>query len=334
MDIDVFVAAHRAEWDRLDELVRRANRVRGPEADELVALYQRTATHLSIVRAVVPDPVLLGRLSALVARARSAVTGSPGQSWREIGRFLAAGLPAALYLGRRWWLSAAVLFTVAGGLMAAWVAGDPQVQVSIAAPEEIRALTEPGGEFESYYSSAPAASFAAKVWTNNAFLAAGCLVLGVLFGVPVVIILLVNAANVAVAAGLMAAAGRLDVFFGLILPHGLLELTALFVAAGIGLRLGWTVIDPGRRSRAAALAEQGRAAGGVAVGLIGVLAISGVIEAFVTPSGLPTAARIAIGVLAELLFLGYVFLLGRRAAHAGHTGDVAAEFAGDTLPAA
>jgi uncharacterized membrane protein SpoIIM required for sporulation len=170
------------------------------------------------------------------------------------------------------------------------------------------------------------------VWTNNAFLAAGCLVLGVLLGVPVIFILLTNAANVAVAAGLMAAAGRLDIFLGLIMPHGLLELTALFVAAGTGLRLGWTVIDPGRHTRAEALARQGRAAGGIALGLVVVLLISGVIEAFVTPSGLPTWARIGIGVLAELAFLLYVFRLGRRAVRSGDTGDVAAEYAGDALP--
>jgi uncharacterized membrane protein SpoIIM required for sporulation len=206
------------------------------------------------------------------------------------------------------------------------------VRASIAAPDEIRSLTEPGGEFETYYTSAPASSFAAQVWTNNAFLAAGCLVLGVLLGVPVIFILLTNAANVAVAAGLMAAAGRLDIFLGLIMPHGLLELTALFVAAGTGLRLGWTVIDPGGRTRAEALARQGRAAGGIALGLVIVLLISGVIEAFVTPSGLPTWGRIGIGVLAELGFLLYVFWLGRRATLAGHTGDVESEYAGDALP--
>ena len=43
----------------------------------------------------------------------------------------------------------------------------------------------------------------------------------------------------------MAANDRTGLFFGLILPHGLLELTAVFVACGLGLKLGWTVIDPG-----------------------------------------------------------------------------------------
>ena len=69
----------------------------------------------------------------------------------------------------------------------------------------------------------------------------------------------------------------------------------LFVAAGTGLRLGWAVIDPGRRTRAEALARQGRAVGAVALGLVLVLMVSGAIEAFVTPSGLPTWARVGIG---------------------------------------
>ena len=105
--------------------------------------------------------------------------------------------------------------------------------------------------------------------------------------------------NLGVGIGLMSSAGRLDTFLGLVLPHGLLELTAVFVAAGTGLRLGWTLIDPGPRSRRTALAEEGRAALGMAIGLALVLFVSGAIEGFVTPSGLPTWARIAIGVAAE-----------------------------------
>lgn len=56
MDLDVFVSAHRAEWDRLDALLRRRRRLNGAEADELVALYQRTATHLSLIQSSAPDP--------------------------------------------------------------------------------------------------------------------------------------------------------------------------------------------------------------------------------------------------------------------------------------
>ena len=65
-----------------------------------------------------------------------------------------------------------------------------------------------------------------------------------------------------------------------------------------------------------------------------VLLLSGVIEAFVTPSGLPTAARIAIGAIALAVFLGYVVVLGGRAVRAGEIGDMAADEVADRLPTA
>jgi hypothetical protein len=71
------------------------------------------------------------------------------------------------------------------------------------------------------------------------------------------------------------------------------------------------------------LAEQGRAVISVAVGLVVVLLVSGAIEAFITPSSLPTFLRIGIGVLAEVGFLAYVVYFGRRAVRAGDTGDIA-----------
>jgi uncharacterized membrane protein SpoIIM required for sporulation len=332
VDVDAYIAAHRGEWDRLDQLVRRRDRLTGAEADELVLLYQRVGTHLSVVRSASPDPALVSRLSSLVAQARAAVTGSHNPAWREAARFFTVRFPAAVYRSMAWWVPTALISVLVAALVGWWVAANPDVQASIAAPEQIRRLVEQ--DFENYYSSNPAASFAARVWTNNLWVAALTLAFGVLLGLPVLWVLWQNSLNVGIAGGLMAANDRLGLFFGLILPHGLLELTAVFVAAGAGLRLGWTVIDPGPRTRSQALAEEGRAAGGIALGLVAVLLVSGVIEAFVTPSGLPTWARVGIGVVAEAAFLTYVVVLGGRAVRAGETGDVAREERGDLAPTA
>ncbi|MFB8030717.1 MULTISPECIES: stage II sporulation protein M [unclassified Streptomyces] len=334
MDLDVFVTTHRIEWDRLDHLLHRGRSLTGEEADELVSLYQRTATHLSLIQSSAPDPLLTARLTQLVARARSTVTGTRRASWRDAARFLTAGFPAAVYRSRHWWIPTAVLSVLLAAVIGWWIGTHPEVQASIAAPDDLRALTRPGGEYETYYSSHPAASFAAQVWTNNAQAAAMCLVLGAFLGIPVIWILFVNVLNLAVGIGLMSSAGRLDTFLGLVLPHGLLELTAVFVAAGTGLRLGWTVIEPGPRSRRSALAQQGRAAIGMAIGLALVLFVSGLIEGFVTPSGLPTWARITIGIAAELAFLLYVYVLGGRAARAGETGDLERAERSAELPSA
>ncbi len=333
MDLDAYVAAHRAEWQRLETLVGRASRPRrltGAEVDEVVDLYQRVATHLSVLRSRASDPALVARLSSLVARARGVVAGGSRGTWNDVVRFLSADFPAVCYRTRAWWGGAALAFVLVATAFGLWVAQNPEVQQAIGTPEEIRQLVEE--DFEGYYSSAPAQDFALRVFTNNAYVAMQSILFGALLGLPIPYVLLQNALNVGVSGGLMAANDRLGLFFGLILPHGLLELTAVFVACGLGLRLGWTVVDPGSRTRSAALAQEGRALVSGALGLALVLLVSGVIEGFVTPSGLPTAVRVGIGVLAEALFLAYVFGPGRRAHRAGVTGDIGAERAGDALP--
>jgi uncharacterized membrane protein SpoIIM required for sporulation len=323
MDLDVFVAAHRAEWDRLEQLLntaRRPRRLTGHQVDELVELYQRTATHLSVLQGSGRDPVLLGRLSGLVARARNVVGGTRQAAWRDVARFLRSDFPAILYRTRWWWIGVTACCVLIASGWAAFLVTHPELHGSIATPEEVKQLVEQ--DFENYYSSSPAQDFAAQVWTNNALIAAGAIVSGLLLGIPVLYILYTNSVSVGIAAGLMISNDRGELFFGLILPHGLLELTSVFVAGALGLKLGWTVVDPGPRTRSAALAEEGRALVSGAIGLALLLFISGIIEAFVTPSGLPTWARVGIGVTAEVLFLLYVFVLGRRAHQQGVTGDI------------
>ena len=331
MDLDAFVRAHQPAWQRLDHLGRHRPRG-GAEADELVDLYQEVATHLSVIRSTAPDPAVVTYLSSLLARARTRATGTRTAGWSGVGDFFARRFPAALYRTRRWWLSTMAVSYALSALMMWWLLQHPQVEQTFLDPSEVDQLVS--SDFESYYSESAASHFAAQVWTNNARAAAMCLVLGIFLGIPVIWILFENMLNLGVGIGLMSSAGRLDTFLGLVLPHGLLELTAVFVAAGAGLRLGWTLIDPGPRSRRAALAEEGRAALGVAVGLALVLLVSGAIEGFVTPSGLPTWARICIGILAEVIFLAYVYVLGGRAARAGETGDVEAAERSSTVPTA
>lgn len=274
---------------------------------------------------------MVGRLSRIVATGRSALTGGHEPITRELVRLVTVSFPAAVWRSR-WWTAGAAAFTVIISLVVGyWVAGNRQAQSALGTDEEIRRLVEV--DFERYYSENPATSFAARVWTNNAWVAALCIAFGI-SGVLVVYLLFQNALNVGVTAGLMAAHDRLGLFFALITPHGLLELTAVFVAAGAGLRLFWAWVDPGPLPRSRSLAREGRSMLTVAMGLVGVLLVSGIVEAFVTPSPLPTWARIAIGAVVWIAFLAYVWHFGRRAAAAGETGDLRADLIEDTLPVA
>lgn len=331
MDLDAYVAEHAAEWRRLEHLARR-RRVTAAEADELVALYQRAATHLSAVRSRSPDPALVARLSGLVLAARNAITGAPAFSWRTVGRFFTATFPLSVYRAWPWWSAVATTFSlVAFGIMG-YVVANPDVVRLFVDDETITKMVQ--SEFVGYYSEFQAQNSTLRVWTNNAVLTAECLAGGVLI-LPVVVVLFYNAFNVGLTGGVMIAYGRGDVFFGLIIPHGLLELTAVFIGAGVGLRIGWAWIAPGPlRTRGRALVEAAQEGMLVALGLVVVLLVSGILEGFLTPSALPMLIKDVIGALVWLAFLAYVVILGRAAQLEGVSTELPEELGEAALPVA
>ena len=327
MDVDAFIAVHRSDWQRLDELVGR-RRLDGAEADELLVLYQRVSTHLSVIRSVDPESSVSGSLSTRLSRARTRFTGARSNAMEDMVGFFVYSLPAAFYRIR--WLTAVIgiLFVLVAWLYGLWVVQTPGVIQAIGPDEDLRRYVEE--DFVNYYSENPAASFAGLVWTNNAWIALQAVAFGVT-GIWPAFILYQNAQGIGMSAGMMASYDRLDVFFSYILPHGFMELTAIFIAAAAGLRIFWAWVAPGRRLRSVALAEEGRALITVALGLVLVLLVSGLVEGFVTPSPLPTWARITIGFLVFAAYWVYTLVLGRRAVAAGYRGDLNAVDRGEAV---
>jgi uncharacterized membrane protein SpoIIM required for sporulation len=319
VDLDAFVAEHEAEWRRLQVLSRR-RRLSARDADELVVLYQRAATHLSAVRSRLPDPSLVARLSQLVLTARAALTGGRSFSWRTVGRFFTHGFPLVLYRARRWWITTALLCLGFAAVVGFWFATHPQQLSLLMSDAAAQRIVD--DEFERYYSEYYSPNFAAQVWTNNAWVAAQAFAGGV-FLLPALFVLFSNSLSLGLMGGLMVSNGRADIFFGLIAPHGLLELTAIFIAAGLGLRIGWAGIAPGRElSRGAALARAARTGMLGTLGLVVVFLVAASLEAFVTPSPLPLLAKDAIGAVVWLLFLAYIWIRGRIADAQDHAVDI------------
>ncbi|WP_194948307.1 stage II sporulation protein M [Actinomyces trachealis] len=328
MDIDAFVAAHQHQWDRLRELAA-TRRLTGKQADELVSLYRVTAGHLSRVRTSAPDPQVVAELSSLVASARSRVTGSSRTGWSVLRDYVTTTMPAALYRVRWWSLWTTIVSVLLAVLAAWWTLRSPAAMSALGTPKQLDSYANDA--FASYYTNYAPHEFAGQVWTNNARIAAIC-VAGGITGVLPAWMMLSNALNVGQAAAILIDHGLTWQFFALILPHGLLELTSVFVAGGAGLKLFWTLLVPGHRSRTDALAEEGRTLITVAVALTISLGGAGLIEGFVTGAQIPWALKITLGVLSLALFLAYMLVLGARAQASvkdgGIAGDLEAEDAG------
>ncbi|MCS6711018.1 stage II sporulation protein M [Brachybacterium sp. EF45031] len=330
METDALTAVHSGTWSRLETLVAR-RRLDADEVEEMIRLYRRTAAHLSTIRSTDPDPQLVARLSHLVARARWRITGARAPMWRSVVRFVGTDLPAALWSARWSALVAAAVLTVSALVVGTWIALDDTARDTLISQAQQRRLAQ--HDFVAYYSQGEPGSFAAYVFSNNAWIAVQSVVLGVT-GVWPLWMLLQNGVNVGLMGGVLASQGQLPTFFTFILPHGLVELTALVVGSGAGLRVFWALLRPGPLPRLQAVAERARAMVTVTVGLVPVLLIAGILEAFVTPSGLPAALRVLIGALVWALLVTLAVVRGRRVHAEGVTGDLSEEFAGDRVAVA
>ncbi|GAA1985150.1 stage II sporulation protein M [Microbacterium pumilum] len=318
MDLDALTAARREEWARLDEL-SRTRRLSGREVDELVTRYRAASADLAEVKTSAGRTAHGDHVSTILARARLRLTGAPENVLRQIPRFFAQQLPAALYRVRWTTLVIAVGFIAVTVVVALWISQDDALVASLGSRAQLEQYAE--SDFTDYYSENPAAVFAGTVWTNNAWIAAQCVMFGITGFWPIAV-LVQNAIGVGTAAAVLTAFGQADVFVLYILPHGLLELTGIFVAGAAGLQIFWSWVAPGPRSRAEALASAGRSLATIALGLVVVLGVSGLIEGFVTAQPWPWPVKIGIGAAALALFLVYMLVVGGRAYRNGQDGDL------------
>jgi uncharacterized membrane protein SpoIIM required for sporulation len=324
VDIDLFIARNAPSWNRLQDLTTRARRgvaaLEPAELDELVALYQRVSSHLSHARTDYRDPTLSMRLNRLVTEAGGVIYRGRSRPGQAIKDFFAWRFPAAVYQSGRFVAVSAALLLIPAFVAGAWL-GTSDEALEASAPEAVReAYLEE--DFEEYYSSDTAANFGTQVTVNNIMVAFTAFAGGILLCLPTAFMLAYNGFAVGSAGGLFVSAGESAKFFGLILPHGLLELTAVVVAGAAGLRLGWSIIAPGDRRRSEALGNEARRAVVIALGLMVAFMTAGFIEGFVTGRGLPTWLRLAIGIAAQLAFLAWIIVPGRIATARGLTGDM------------
>lgn len=313
MDIDAFVVRNQGAWFRLGQLTGQARKPRSlspDQLDELILLYQRTSAHLADARITYAgDQALVGRLTLLVTDAHNVLYSQRDvELKRSLREFATVTFPRAVY-GIRWFVLASALLTfIPWAVFNVWLAVSPRA-VGATGPAALRDQYI-HGDFVDYYRSGSASAFANQVFWNNVRVAILAFAAGILLCVVTALLLAYNGANVGVAGGLFTNVGEWQKFWGLILPHGLLELSAVVVAGAAGLRIGWTVIDPGDRTRLSALGEEGRRAGTVLMGLVVAFLFAAMIEGFVTGRPWPTSVRLGIGVTAFIGFWGWTTAFG------------------------
>jgi uncharacterized membrane protein SpoIIM required for sporulation len=321
VDLDLFIRLNEPTWRRLELLSGIARRSPGSlsqeELDEFVQLYQRTSSHLTRAQTSYRDPALTARLTSAVAGAAGTLYGSKDRTKRSFGAFFTHTFPAAVHYNRRFLALSAVLFLVPMFVMGAWMANDEESRNAVKTEVQQDDLVD--GGFEDYYSASNSDAYLSTATLKNFWVGTQAFALGIT-GIGAARVLVLHGVDIGYTLGAFASDGEQPAFWGVLLPHGALELSAIFIAAAAGLRLSWTIFVPGDRSRLRAFAEEGRRAGVVVLGVFLVFLVAAAIEAFLSRTVSGTPIRIVIGLTAELALVTYLVTRGREAAALGLTG--------------
>jgi uncharacterized membrane protein SpoIIM required for sporulation len=328
VNLDRFLSERRALWDELNGLVAsargRPERLGPRGARRLGTLYRSAAADLALARRRFPGDPVVRRLEDLVGRARNLVYDAPSRR-DSLRRFFATGYwrrvaerPLALGV-------AALLLLAPAGLAATWALRDPAAAIGLV-PGQFREAAEPRPAGEDLgLSAGQQAAFSSHIMTNNIRVTFVAFAGGIALGLLTAAVTIYNGLFLGAVAGLAVGSGGGLGFLELVVAHGVLELSCIVVAAAAGLRLGWSIVEPGRRTRATALADEARKTVEMVLGTAPWLVVAGLVEGFVTPAGLGAPIVVTVGVGLGLLYWTLVVWRGRapRSTGAVTTGRVA-----------
>ena len=300
-----FVRDRADAWRELEGLVTSAGRRPGRLGPEgilrLGALYRSAAADLALGRARFPGDPEVARLEDLVGRARHLVYAAPDRRLSFL-RFVTTGYWRLVAERPVLLAVSAVLLFAPAVLAGGWAVNDPGAAGGLV-PEEFQSVAEPRTEDTDLgLSAAEEAGFSAEIFTNNIRVTFIAFAGGITAGIATAAVLLFNGTFLGAIFGLSWGAGSIRPLIELVAPHGVLELSCIVVAGAAGLRLGWSIIDPGRRTRAESVVREARRAVLVALGTAPWLVIAGLVEGFVTPQGIGLSAALAVGFALAALY--------------------------------
>jgi len=316
---DRFRLEREGDWRRLEEIVIRMEKggLRRVDDDDLLALptlYRTAASSLSVARETSLDAATLGYLESLVQRAWFQVYGPRKGFFSWLREFLFGGWSRAV---REIWLDICIaLFVCVAGTVVGWLLVDQDSDWYFRLiPAGLAGDRAPGASRETLLASLGTeestgglSTFAASLFSNNAGVCILAFALGFAFGIPSLMLLVHNMALLGAILWLFNDAGLIVEFSAWLSVHGTTELFGILLSGAAGLHIGRSMAFPGDRSVMEAAAISGRRSAIVMVGVIIMMVVAAILEAFPRQLVAGAESRFVIGGTFLIFWLAYFFL--------------------------
>lgn len=302
-------------WSKLEGLLNQSAKgglksLSRSDLQELSLLYRQTAADLAALREDRGSMHFARYINQLLVRAHNTIYSGRKASPKAVVSFFLHSYPAAFRRNLNQCLLAVAIFAVAGVVGAVLTYQNPDFKVKLLGPQMVETIDRHEMWTHSIVGIKPLASSA--IMTNNMSVGFTTFALGITGGVGTVYMMAFNGLLIGVIGVACWLAGMSLQLWSFVAPHGVLELPAIFIAGGAGFRIAQGLLFPGVLPRRESLVRAGSEAVQLLLGTIPILIIAGLIEAFVSPTGLAVSLKFSLAASLFVLLGVYLFGMGRR----------------------
>ncbi|WP_404452170.1 stage II sporulation protein M [Virgibacillus necropolis] len=310
MNVKQFVKQHRDDWKQLEQLVTKLHKNRrnltAADIGQFNRLYQKAAQHLSYSQTYFPNEDVTAYLNGIVSKSHNLLYKDQVSSMKQLQHFFSTTFIGLILEQWKFIVVAMLLFTVGGLASFIAVLNDPSNLYSVI-PTEMAQGVDPD-KVGAGQESVDSPFMSAYIMTNNIQVAIMAFAGGITFGLLTVYLLIYNGIMVGALAALFWQSGKSYEFWAFIVPHGMIELTAIFIAGGAGLLMGYKLFVPGQFSRGYQLKVQAKRSVQLLLGTIPLFVIAGIIEGFITPTTLSLEIKYLVAFITVIGLILYLIV--------------------------
>lgn len=315
MNLETFLAERRPSWQQLEALLAQIKtnirRLAPQDLAELGRLYRSATSDLALAQRDFPHQRVTHYLNGLVSRAHAQIYQEKPLRRQAIQYFYRWQFPL-LYRVLLPYTSLCFGVFLTGVMIAFLVTWRQPSAIYVFAGPDIEDLVRQVEAGKLWTEIAPTARSAASsmILTNNIQVMFLTFAGGITAGLLTLWVILSNGLHLGAIFGLLQVHGLSGGLGAFVLAHGFIELSVIFLAGGCGIYIGDGLLRPGLLTRRTALVQRSRESVQLILGCVPLLILAGLIEGFISPSGLPWSIKLAVGLLTGSL-LHYYWLFYR-----------------------
>lgn len=306
MKEEEFIKSKSAIWRDLEALSTIVNKkgiksLHSSEIKRFLYLFRQSSHHLAYARVHYPQSSTTGYLNSLIAKSHNQVYAIRKISPDILVKYFTYEFPKLLMEFKWYIMSSFILFFMGVIISLLLVLINPE-NAPIFLPQNLVEGIKAGATSKEQWNHPLMSSY---IMINNITVSLNAFVLGITLGIGTIYVLFINGVMLGALTALIYLYGSPLNYWSLILPHGVIELAAIFISGGAGLIIAKHMLIPGLYSRKDSIINGAKKAVSLVAGIAVMLVIAGIIEGFFTPRDISEYVKLTFAAITAIILVLY-----------------------------